>query len=80
MNTLETPHPKHAEGLAAVDAAVEARSVDQLETLYVTATDIANRLHAETSHPYVRWVLPAEPSQGLQLEPVPLEAEEGVHP
>lgn len=82
-NTLKALRPKHrarlerfqAEAVPAVEDAIASRDIDRLETAYAAATDLANVLHAESDYPYVKWVLPAEPPAGLQLEPVePLAA------
>lgn len=55
--------------LPAVAAAVEARDLDALEKAYATATDFANRMHAEAKHPFVRFTLPDEPPRELYLGP-----------
>jgi hypothetical protein len=77
-NTLKVLRPKHRErlerfqavALPAVIAAVDARDLPALEQAYAAATDMANRLHGESGYPYIRWVLPKEPPQGLELGPV----------
>lgn len=74
---LKVLRPKHrdlfakfqANALPAVIAAVDARDLAALETAYETATDYANRMHVEAKYPYVRWVLPPEAPQGLDLGP-----------
>jgi len=85
-NTLKVLRPKHRErlerfqeqALPAVSAAVDTRNLDALETAYAAATDFANELHAESGYPYLRWVLPAEPPQGLQLTEVAEPVVDGV--
>jgi hypothetical protein len=85
-NTLKVLRPKHRErlerfqeqGLPAVYAAIDARDIDRLEIAYAAATDFANDLHAESGYPYLRWVLPAEAPQGLQLTPVAEPVIDGV--
>ena len=85
-NTLKVLRPKHRErlerfqeqALPAVSAAVDTRNLDALETAYAAATDLANELHAESGYPYLRWVLPAEPPQGLQLTEVAEPVVDGV--
>jgi hypothetical protein len=77
-NTLKVLRPKHRErldrfqdqALPAVIAAIEARNLERLEVAYAAATDMANDLHGESGYPYLRWELPAEAPQGLQLSPV----------
>jgi hypothetical protein len=85
-NTLKVLRPKHRErlqrfqeqALPAVYAAVDARDIEALEIAYAAATDFANELHAESGYPYLRWELPAEPPQGLQLTPVAEPVADGV--
>jgi hypothetical protein len=85
-NTLKVLRPKHRErlqrfqeqALPAVYAAVDARDIEALEIAYAAATDFANELHAESGYPYLRWELPAEPPQGLQLTPVAEAVADGV--
>ena len=85
-NTLKVLRPKHrerlerfqAEALPSVYAAIEARDLDGLELAYTAATDYANDLHAESGYPYLRWVLPAEPPQGLQLTSLAESATDGA--
>jgi hypothetical protein len=80
-NTLKVLRPKHRErldrfqdvALPAVVAAVEAQDLAALERAYEAATDMANRLHGESGYPYIHWVLPKEPPQGLELGPVTAE-------
>jgi hypothetical protein len=77
-NALKVLRPKHRErlerfqntALAAVIEAVAAEDIDRLEVAYAEATEVANLLHHESGYPYIKWVLPTEPPQGLQLEPV----------
>jgi hypothetical protein len=85
-NTLKVLRPKHRErlerfqqqALPAVYAAIAAQNLAELEIAYAAATDFANELHAESGYPYLRWVLPAEPPQGLQLTPVAEPVVDGV--
>jgi len=85
-NTLKVLRPKHRErlvrfqeqALPAVYAAIDARNIESLEIAYEDATQFANDLHAESGYPYLRWVLPAEPPQGLQLAPVAEPVADGV--
>jgi hypothetical protein len=74
--------PKHqerlqrfsTEALQYVGHAIGDRNLARLEEAYDTATQLANFLHAESGYPYIKWVLPANAPEGLQLEPVqPLE-------
>lgn len=53
--------------LAGVIAAIKKREWDGFERAFAAATDRANELHVETSHPFIRWVLPVEPPKGLEL-------------
>ena len=77
-SALGVLRPKHAERLARfqsqalpdVHRAVEAEDLAALEIAYAAATDTANRLHGESGYPYIRWELPSEPPEGLQLSPV----------
>jgi hypothetical protein len=85
-NTLKVLRPKHRERLErfqstappAVIEAVAAEDLAGLEAAYAAATDLANRLHHESGYPYVKWVLPAAPPVGLQLEPVAAPAAAGA--
>jgi hypothetical protein len=85
-NTLKALRPKHRErlerfqktALPAVVEAVEAEDIARLEDAYAAATEMANQLHHESGYPYIKWVLPKEPPQGLQLEPVESPDGEGV--
>jgi hypothetical protein len=77
--------PKHRErlerfqsiALPAVTTALASRDLARLETAYAEATDLANRLHAESGYPYITWELPYQPPQGLKLGP-PSAASETV--
>lgn len=74
---LKLLRPKHRElftrfqnnALPAVVAALEARDLPALEKAYETATDFANRMHAEAKYPYIRYVLPDEPPKLLDFGP-----------
>lgn len=63
-----------AEMLAPVFRAIEAQDHAAFERGYAAATDDANRQHAETGYPYIRWVLPDEPPRDLDLGPQPPSA------
>ena len=69
--------PKYEERLAAFEAAmlgpvfaaIESRDHESFERAFATATDDANTQHVETGYPYIRWKLPDEPPQDLDLGP-----------
>jgi len=73
--------PKYAKLLEAfiagqldpLEAAAEACDPAAFEALFGRATEVANRMHAETGHPEIRWRLPPEPPRHLDLGPVPSE-------
>jgi hypothetical protein len=76
LRGLAVTRPKYADQLARYDADVLeplyqsllARDRTTFEARYRTATDEANAYHVETGHPYIRWLLPAEPPEkGLDL-------------
>jgi hypothetical protein len=85
-SALRVLRPKHAQrlwrfqtqALPDVLEAVEAEDLAALEVAYAAATDTANRLHDESGYPYIKWELPSEAPQGLQLTPVePLTTVDG---
>ena len=69
--------PKHAERLAAFEsemltpvfAAIERQDRIAFDHAFAVATDDANRQHVETGYGYIRWKLPADPPQDLDLGP-----------
>jgi len=76
LRGLAVTRPKYADQLRVYDAgvlerlyqSVLARDRAGFETLYGQATDEANAYHVDTGHPYIRWVVPAEPPEkGLDL-------------
>jgi hypothetical protein len=87
MDMVKVFSPQHAEradtflqmSLPAVVAATNNEDLDRLEEAYDAATDVANHLHADSGHPFIKWTLPAEPPKGLQFDPVQADAEEGAH-
>jgi hypothetical protein len=86
-STLGVLRPKHAErllrfqteALPDVLGAIEAEDLAALETAYAAATDTANRLHDESGYPYIRWELPPDAPEGLQLTPVETTASTDGH-
>ena len=69
--------PKHAERLAAFEtamlgpifAAIETQDRPAFEGAFSAATDDANKQHVETGYGYIRWKLPDEAPQDLDLGP-----------
>lgn len=69
--------PKYAERLATYEsamlapvfAAIERQDRAAFDRGFATATDDANRQHVETGYGYIRWKLPDEPPQDLDLGP-----------
>ena len=67
--------PKHAERVAqfereilnAVLAASAARNLTAFERAFAAGTELANRMHVDTGHAYIRWVLPDDPPADLDL-------------
>lgn len=53
--------------LSAVFRAIEARDAGAFERAFSAATDLANAMHVETGHSYIRWVLPADPPADLDI-------------
>lgn len=76
---LGVVRPKHRDRLATFEtemlvpvfAAIEARDTAAFERAFGAATDDANHQHAETGYAYIRWVLPTDPPQDLDLGPQP---------
>ena len=68
--------PKYADDLAAFEAdhlsplltALSSHDGPTFERMYEAATDKANELHVKWAKPYIRWVLPDEPPNDLDLE------------
>jgi hypothetical protein len=52
-------------------AAVEARDWAEFESAYHDGVESANRFHAATGHPEIRWRLPDDPPRDLDLGPAP---------
>ena len=69
--------PKHAERLATYEkdmlgplfAAIETQDRPAFEGAFSAATDDANKQHVETGYGYIRWKLPDEAPQDLDLGP-----------
>lgn len=69
--------PKYAERLAAFEtamlapvfAAVEVRDRAAFDRAFAAATENANVQHVETGYAYIRWKLPADPPQDVDLGP-----------
>jgi hypothetical protein len=55
--------------LAPVFAAIESHDRESFERAFATATADANTQHVETGYPYIRWKLPDEAPQDLDLGP-----------
>jgi hypothetical protein len=78
QSDLATLRPKHRERLedfeggvlAAVFGAIESQDLADFERAFGEATDLANRMHVQTGHAYIRWVLPDEPPKDLDLRRV----------
>lgn len=76
---LAVLRPKHRDRLETFEAgvlggvfrAIEARDAGAFERAFSAATDLANAMHVETGHSYIRWVLPGEPPADLDLGPGP---------
>lgn len=74
---LAVLRPKHRERLeeferivlADVLAAIERRDAGGFERAFAAATDLANAMHVQTGHSYIRWALPADPPADLDLGP-----------
>lgn len=73
--TLRPKMAKHLQAFQAttmqeLDRAMEARSWPDFERTFRQGIELANRMHATTQHPEIRWVLPADPPVGLDLGPI----------
>lgn len=74
---LAVIRPKYAERLATFEtamlgplfAAVETQDRAAFDRAFASATESANVQHAETGYPYIRWKLPADPPQDVDLGP-----------
>lgn len=75
QRNLAVLRPKHRERLAEFEAgvltellaAIAAQDGTLFERAFGSATDLANRMHADTGYAYIRWVLPDEPPADLDL-------------
>jgi hypothetical protein len=76
LRGLAVTRPKYAEQLRDYDTgvlerlyqALLAHDRERFDALYGQAVSQANDYHVTTGHPYIRWVLPAEPPEkGLDL-------------
>ncbi len=78
QRSLAVLRPKHRERLEAFEggvltellAAIAAQDGVAFERVFASATDLANRMHVDTGHAYIRWVLPDEPPADLDLSRV----------
>jgi len=69
--------PKYAERLAAFEtamlapvfAALEAQDRQAFDRAFAAATENANLQHVETGYGYIRWTLPTDPPQDVDLGP-----------
>ena len=74
---LAVLRPKHTERLAEFErdilapllAAAAAQDLAGFERAFAAGTELANRMHVQTGHGYIRWVLPDEPPADLDLGP-----------
>jgi hypothetical protein len=78
LRGLAVTRPKYADQLRDYDTgvleqlyqALMAQDRAAFDALYRRAVDEANEYHVSTGHPYIRWMLPAEPPEkGLDLGP-----------
>jgi hypothetical protein len=76
LRGLSVTRPKYADQIRDYDTGILERLYQSLtdrdrptfEERYREATDQANRYHADTGHPYIRWSVPQEPPEkGLDL-------------
>lgn len=76
LRGLSVTRPKYAEQVREYDTdvleplyqAILVHDRPTFDALYQRAVDQANVYHVTTGHPYIRWVLPAEPPEkGLDL-------------
>jgi hypothetical protein len=85
QRNLAVIRPKYAQRLAdferdALDplfGAVKARDLPAFERAFTFGTERANQYHNETGYPYVRWKLPSDPPEDLDLGPGPAGAASG---
>ncbi|HEV2250520.1 MAG TPA: hypothetical protein VGT60_08440 [Candidatus Limnocylindria bacterium] len=74
---LGVVRPKHADRLATFEAAmlgpvfsaIERQDRDAFDRAFAAATDDANRQHVATGYGYIRWKLPDEAPQDVDLGP-----------
>ena len=74
---LAVIRPKYAERLAAFEtvmlapvfAALEKQDRAGFDRAYAAATENANLQHVETGYGYIRWTLPKDPPQDVDLGP-----------
>ena len=74
---LAIVRPKYAEDIAAFEteqlqpvlAACERKDVAGFDRSFANAVDRANALHVKWAKSYIRWVLPPEPPEDLELTP-----------
>ena len=55
--------------LGPVFAALEAQDRVAFDRAFAAATENANVQHVETGYPYIRWTLPKDPPQDVDLGP-----------
>lgn len=78
QRNLAVLRPKHRERLEEFErgmltpllGAVAAQDRAAFERVFASATDLANRMHVDTGYAYIRWVLPEEPPEDLDLSTV----------
>ncbi|HET8569163.1 MAG TPA: hypothetical protein VFM93_09275 [Candidatus Limnocylindria bacterium] len=67
--------PQHAERIGRFEreivepllAACAKGDASAFERAFAAGTDLANAMHVETGHAYIRWVLPKDPPPDLDL-------------
>ena len=72
---LAVLRPKHADRLGEFEreilspllVAAAAQDHAEFERTFAAGTELANRMHVQTGYPYIRWMLPEEPPQDLDL-------------
>jgi hypothetical protein len=77
LRNLAVRRPKYAEQLARFDVealtpllvTIDARDLSTFDAAHARGIDSANEYHVETGHPYIRWLLPDRPPEGLDLNP-----------
>jgi len=55
--------------LSPVFAALEAQDRGAFDRAFAAATENANLQHVETGYGYIRWTLPKDPPQDMDLGP-----------